>query len=117
MNASERRLAIWHTLCDRRHITISYIATQYQISWQTARDDVTELSLVYPIVTARGYNGGVKLADWFDPNQQVLTPIQMDLLLRLSKTLSGNDAKVMRSIISKLSTVPNVNPQPLHLDK
>lgn len=64
------------------------------------------MSLAYPIVTARGYKGGVSLADWYVPYEQALTPEQMQLLLRLSKTLTGNDAYIMESIISQLSNPP-----------
>ena len=103
MNANVRRQAIWHTLCSRRHVTIAYLASIYHVSRTTIKDDVNILSLSYPIVTSRGFNGGVKLADWYVPDHHILTPDQMDLLLRLCKTLSGNDAHIMCSIIAQLS--------------
>ena len=107
MRANERRQAIWHTLCSRRHVTIAYLADEYKISRSTVRDDVDILSLSYPIVTIRGNGGGIKVADWYQPGEQLLSEAQMDLLLRISKTLSGKDAQIMSSIITKLTTVAN----------
>lgn len=103
MNANERRQAIWHTLCARRRVTISFLATEHQVSRTTIKCDIYLLSLSYPIVTSKGFNGGVKLADWYVPGRQLLTPKQMNLLLRLAKTLCGEDAQIMRSIITQLS--------------
>lgn len=102
---NERRQAIWHTLCCRRHVTIAYLAAEFKISQSTVRDDVDVLSLSYPIISKRGNGGGIKVADWFDPSKQWLSPAQMDLLLRVSKTLTGADAHIMCSIITQLSAV------------
>ena len=107
VRANERRQAIWHTLCSRRHVTIAYLAAEYKISRSTVRDDVDILSLSYPIITIRGNGGGIKVADWYQPREQLLSEAQMDLLLRISKTLSGDDARIMSSIITKLTTVAN----------
>lgn len=107
MNANERRQAIWHSLCDRRHVTIAYLASLYHASRTTIKEDVDILSLSYPTITSRGYKGGIKLADWYSPGQQSLSPAQLNLLLRLSKTLSGDDAHIMQSIINQLSANTN----------
>lgn len=103
MGINERRQAIWHTLCCRRHVTIADLAAEFKISQSTVRDDVDVLSLSYPIVSKRGNGGGIKIADWYNPSQQFLSPAQMDLLLRVSKTLTGADAHIMCSIITQLS--------------
>lgn len=103
VGANERRQAIWHTLCRCRHVTISYLAAEYKISRTTIGKDIEILSLSYPIVTSRGNGGGVGLAEWYEPGKMQLTPAQMDLLLRISKTLTGTDAYIMRSIISQFS--------------
>ena len=103
MGANERRQAIWHTLCRCRHITIAYLAAEYKTSHTAIRKDVDVLSLSYLIVTLREHGGGIKLADWYEPGNMQLTPAQMDLLLRISKTLTGSDAHIMPSIISQFS--------------
>lgn len=104
VGANERRMAIWHTLCYRRHVTISYLAAEYKVSRSTIRDDVDILSLSYPIVSVRGHGGGIKVADWYQPKSMLLTPVQMDLLLKISKQLSGDEARIMSSIIILLTS-------------
>ena len=103
VGANERRQAIWHTLCRCRHLTIPYLAAEFKTSQTTIRNDVDILSLSYPIVTVRGRRGGIQLADWYEPGKMKLTPAQMELLLRISKTLTGADVHVIRSIISQFS--------------
>ena len=103
MGVHERRMAIWYTLCNRRHVTIAYLAAEYKVSRSTIRDDIDILSLSYPIITKRGNGGGIKVADWYQP-QLLLSPAQMELLLRISTQLSGKDAHIMSSIINLLAT-------------
>lgn len=106
-DASERRLAIWHTLCAQRQVTISYLAAKYGVSPRTIRYDVETLSRTYPIETRPGKNGGVKVADWFQPGGAILQPEQMDLLLRIHRGLEGDDAEMMSDIIASLSQKRN----------
>ena len=103
MGANERRQAIWHTLCRCRHVTIPYFAAEFKTSQTTIRNDVDILSLSYPIVTVLGRRGGIQLAEWYEPGKMQLTLAQMDLLLRISKTLTGTDAYIMCSIIFQFS--------------
>lgn len=103
MNANARRQAIWHTLCARRLVTVPYLAARYRVSQNTVKEDISLLSLSYPIVTVRGRNGGVKIADWYIPKRQVLSPAQFDFLVKLSQSLQGEDARIMEAIISQLT--------------
>lgn len=103
MNANARRQAIWHTLCARRLVTVPYLAARYRVSINTIKDDISILSLSYPIVTIRGRNGGIKLADWYMPRSQLLSPSQLDFLFKLSQRLQGEDARVMEEIIVQLT--------------
>ena len=105
VNANARRQAIWHTLCARGLVTLPYLAARYRVSINTIKDDISFLSLSYPIVTIRGRNGGVKLADWYIPRSQLLSPAQLDFLFRLSQSLQGEDARVMEEIITRLTGV------------
>lgn len=105
MRAHERRMAIWHSLCTRRQDTVARLATEYNVCPRTIYYDVEILSLIYPIVTVRGrYYGGIKIADWYIPNPNVYSPAQMELLLRLQKSLTGKDRIIMTSIISQFSS-------------
>ena len=49
MGAGERRLAIWQTLCLRRHDTVANLASEFNVSKRTLYYDVQFLSLIYPI--------------------------------------------------------------------
>jgi len=102
-DSNERRLAIWHTLCAQRQVTISYLSSRYGVSPRTIRYDVEVLSRTYPIETRPGKNGGVKVADWFQPRSTMLQPDQMDLLLKLYRRLEGEEAALMSSIIMAVS--------------
>lgn len=102
MGASERRMAIWTTLCMHRQMTIGELASKYGVSIRTIRYDVEVLSRSYPIETRAGKNGGVRVADWFQPGSDILMPEQMDLLLKLQREMEGNEAMMMRDIIAAL---------------
>jgi len=103
VGASERRMAIWHTLCMQRHVTIAYLSEKYNVSPRTIRYDIEALSRSYPIETRPGKNGGIQLAEWFHPGSGKLRPEQMDLLLRLYRQMDGNDAAIMQDIITMLN--------------
>lgn len=97
-------MAIWHTLCCRRHIKMRELAEMYGVTTRTIRLDVEHLSLTYPIETVRGrYDGCVKIPDWYIPTTSPLNAIQMDFLVNLQKTMVGTDADMLRGIISALT--------------
>ena len=115
VRANERRQAIWHSLCRHRQMTMNDLVAEYKTCRATILRDISVLSLSYPIVTIRGNGGGVKLADWYEPGKQKLTPAQTDLLLRLSSTLTGADAHIMHSILSQYADP--THKRKLNLDK
>lgn len=80
-------------------MTMNDLVAEYKTCRATILRDISVLSLSYPIITIRGNGEGVKLADWYEPGKQKLTPAQTDLLLRLSSTLTGTDAHIMHSIL------------------
>ena len=61
MKAIERRQAILEYLCDVRKTTLINIQQEFSISRSTAKRDVFELSLSYPINAQQGNNGGYPL--------------------------------------------------------
>lgn len=103
VGASERRMAIWHTLCTKRRVTIAYLAEKYSMSARTIRYDIEVLSRSYPIETRAGKNGGVQLAEWFHPGGSAIHQEQIDLLLRIHQQLEGNDAAIIEDIIILLN--------------
>lgn len=104
MEPQERRMAIWRSLCCHRFDTVAHLAAQFGVSVRTIYYDVQILSLSYPIETVRGrYHGGVKLPDWYTPKPNVLTPAQLELLMKLKSNLNGSDLVVMTSIIEQFA--------------
>ena len=80
------------------------LASELDVGLRTIRKDITALSLTFPLLTVRGrYGGGVKLANWFHPNANKLSPRQEELLQRLKPTLAGDDLIVMNSILAQFS--------------
>lgn len=104
MNLFERRNAIMKTLRKEGHTTVANLAKKFNVSERTIYSDITALSLDQPIQTVRGrYGGGVKLASWFHPNANKLSPRQEELLQRLKMPLAGDDLIVMNSILAQFS--------------
>lgn len=99
MGPNERRQEIMETLCHRRQETMENLATEFEVSIRTIRNDIDYLSLSYPLETIRGrYGGGVRVMDGFYMNHKYLKPEQQQLLERVGAQLSGNDLVVMQSI-------------------
>lgn len=104
LRPNERRSDIYAELRAKRHLTIGYLADKYAVSEKTIRRDVEELTLTYPIETVRGrYGGGIKLLDWYHPQQTTLSPKQIDLLRKLAPSLEHDDLIVLNSIILQFS--------------
>ena len=91
MNANARRQAIWHTLCARRLVTVPYLAARYRVSQNTVKEDISLLSLSYPIVTVRGRNGGVKMFNMYP--MAVYSLLILDFRNTLQNVLIGPGRK------------------------
>jgi len=104
MGPNERRMEIMEVLCQRRHDTMKNLAFEFSVTERTIRNDISILSLSYPLETIRGrYGGGVKVMDGFYMNRKYLKPEQKDLLERLSTNLSGEDLSIMNSILKEFA--------------
>jgi predicted DNA-binding transcriptional regulator YafY len=104
MGPNERRMEIMEVLCQRRHDTMKNLAFEFGVTERTIRNDISILSLSYPLETIRGrYGGGVKVMDGFYMNRKYLKPEQKDLLERLSTNLSGEDLSIMNSILKEFA--------------
>lgn len=112
LDATFRRLAIWLSICRAPRITATSLASQFSVSKRTILHDIDVLSQLYPIVTVTGRRGGYEAADWCNHTGHLLSQNEMDLLLRVSKTLRGNDALLIASIISKVSYSPITKIEP-----
>ncbi len=77
MGPNERRMEIMEVLCQRRHDTMKNLAFEFGVTERTIRNDISILSLSYPLETIRGrYGGGVKVMDGFYMNRKYLKPEQ-----------------------------------------
>lgn len=104
MDAHDRRLSIWRSLCCHRFATAAQLAAEYGVSVRTIYNDMQHLSLSRPIETVRGrYHACIRLPDWYRPDPHACTPAQLALLLRLKSTLTGDDLIIMTSIIDQFS--------------
>lgn len=104
MNQAERREAIKQILKARRSEKIENLAAELNVSVRTIKYDIEALACSYPIESVRGrYNGGVKLADWYQPSRRSLCPEQVALLKKLAPTLTGDDLAVMNSIFAQFA--------------
>ncbi|NMA73458.1 MAG: DeoR family transcriptional regulator [Bacteroidales bacterium] len=104
MGPNERRMEIMEVLCQRRHETMKNLAFEFDVSERTIRNDISILSLSYPLETIRGrYGGGVRVMDGFYMNRKYLKPEQKDLLERLSTNLSGEDLSIVNSILKEFA--------------
>lgn len=103
MRANERRLRLLEELCERKFDTMDNLAFELGVSRRTICNDIEELSLSYPIFTAKGTGGGVWVRDGYRFGKRYLTDRQTELLERLSVGLTPKDAEIMNSILSQFS--------------
>ena len=99
------RKQILDLLCQRRRDTVQNLATEFGVCERTIRRDIEELTLTYPLETARGrYGGGVRMADWYFQNRPKLSPKQTALLKRLAVGLYGEDLNEMNQILARFAS-------------
>lgn len=103
MRANERRMRLIEELCERKFDTIGNLAFELGVSRRTICYDIEELSLSYPIFTAKGTGGGVWVRDGYRLGRRYLTEKQRELLERLSAGLTAKDAEIMESILSQFT--------------
>lgn len=98
-DTTERRLMIIERVCECRHISMTKLATEFQVSHRTIENDIQMLSRLYPIYTTTGIYGGVHVVDGFRFGMKYFTESQIALLEKLSESLAGDDLTVMRDIL------------------
>ena len=67
--------------------------------WRLRTYDPIALACTYPIETSFGPYGGIRVSNWYHPEQKRLSARQTSLLVRVRLTLEGEDLKVMNSIL------------------
>ena len=95
----ERRQRIIEILNMRRSEKIENLAFEFDVTRRTIENDIQVLSCSYPIDTKTGPTGCVYVQDGFDLYERYLTVKQFELLERVKETLTGDDEKVMETIL------------------
>ena len=98
-SAIERRQRIVDILNERRSELIDNLAFELDVCRMTIRRDIEVLSCSYPIDTKKGTGGCVYVQDGFDLYERYLTAKQFELLERLKEKLTGEDEKVLETIL------------------
>ncbi len=107
MTSFERRLEELFFITNRRQTSAFELANYFSVSESTIYRDVAFLSRYAPIYTKNGMYGGVFIAnDYKNSFAKYLSKDEKRLLIKLSKSLSDNEAMLMKSIINKFS-MPN----------
>ena len=102
-NTSERRQMILDYLLEHRETTRYELSNHFNVSLRTIERDILILSCSYPIMTIQGGGGGIKIANGYRLGMKYLSESQTALLEQLSGTLSGEDLKIMQSILKVFS--------------
>ena len=98
-SAIERRQRIIDILNMRRSDKIDNLAFELNVTRRTIENDIQVLACSYPIDTKKGNGGCVYVQDGFDLYERYLTAKQFELLERLKGTLTGEDEKVLETIL------------------
>ena len=103
MRAFERRQSLIELLCVRRYEKIENLAFEFSVSERTIRNDIQELSLLYPLYTRTGTYGGVYVADGYYLGTQYLKTEEKQLLENLTLAVGDDQRKILESILKRFS--------------
>ena len=98
-SAIERRQRIIDILNMRRSEKIDNLAFEFNVTRRTIEKDIQVLSCSYPIDTKTGPSGCVFVQEGFDLYERYLTATQFEVLKRLKETTTGEDARVLETIL------------------
>ena len=108
MGANERRAEIMRILIGKRHETMRALADELHVTTRTIRTDITALTVDYPLETARGNGGCVRLADWYHPYKRLLSREQQQVLTELVAVSDARQSRVLRELLSAYGSMqPN----------
>ena len=100
MTANERREEIMRILVCRRMESMRLLAHELGVSTRTIRNDITVLTVDYPLYTTRGKSGGVALESWYQPNKIILTQKHQSVLIQLMAKADEAEESALREILS-----------------
>ena len=100
---TERRQQMLEYLCEVRSTTRSKLMQEFSVSKNTVDRDLQILMCSYPIEMSRGTGGGVRIAEGYSLGLKYMSPVQIDLLKRLSEMVAGEELVILQGIIKKYS--------------
>ena len=106
MSVYERRRAILKALYNRKFDRRVNLANEFGVSIRTIDNDITYLSLTYPIYTSRGKYGGVFIDKNFKLNK--LNAEELEFLSKMLPMLTAEDNKALKEIIKKLRSTDGI---------
>lgn len=101
MNAAERRMEIISILTVRRQITAKELAEEFGVTIRTIQNDIQALSPGYPIYTKQGGDGGIFMAEHYNPYINSLSPMELAVLCELHEMTDGIHKKVIKQLLGK----------------
>ena len=99
MNTFERRMEIIDILSERKKEQVVNLAFELNVSERTIRNDLSELSLSFPIDTKQGKGGCVFVPEGCTLRRRFLTDREKVLLERLSANVSEEDSAILLAIV------------------
>ena len=100
MGANERRAEIMRILIGKRHATMRALADELHVTTRTIRTDITALTADYPLETARGNGGCIRLADWYHPHKRLFSREQQQILTDLVAVSDERQSRVLRELLT-----------------
>jgi len=76
------------------------LAGELGVTARTIRSDISTLTVDYPLDTARGNGGCVKVADWYHPHKNVLSREQQTVLIQLLDKADEPQQRVVREMLT-----------------
>lgn len=108
ITANERRIEIIRILVARRYQTMAELALELGVTDRTIRNDITILTVNYPLETIRGNGGGVKIADWYHPHKNFLSREHQTVLIQMMDKADQHEFQILLEILAEFGA-PMIN--------
>lgn len=99
MQPNERRKKIIELLSFRRHDTMGNLAYEFGVSRDTIKRDIITLQEEYPIISERGYEGGISLPDGYYVYEKHLSPKQAEALRKCLMIADPELCAILKTIL------------------
>ncbi len=99
MNTMERRMAIIDVLIERGYEKADNLAFEFGVSEKTIRNDVSQLSLSYPLYTVTGPYGGIYIDEKYCTSRRFINDAELKLFTKLAQGLAGEELALMQRFL------------------